>query len=190
MKLQLWNLLPHDYAPFFRILHIIVAFLILSQIINSNLTETEAIGEHSLEGVITWMHIISGLGLIICGFIMLSWMLTQRGFTYYFSWVGLDFSGIKQDIKTLTSFPLPDAHSGGIASTIQGFGVLALLIVALSGGLWFLLNTMQSNLAETVIHWHKFFTTFIEVYFYAHGAMGVLHILIEKYKSRSVNLSD
>ena len=102
MKLRLWNLLPHDYAPFFRILHIIVAFLILSQIINSNLTETEAIGEHSLEGVITWMHIISGLGLIICGFIMLSWMLTQRGFTYYFSWVGLDFSGIKQDIKTLT----------------------------------------------------------------------------------------
>ncbi|PLK56256.1 hypothetical protein CWN69_29345, partial [Klebsiella quasipneumoniae] len=62
MKLRLWNLLPHDYAPFFRILHIIVAFLILSQIINSNLTETEAIGEHSLEGVITWMHIISGLG--------------------------------------------------------------------------------------------------------------------------------
>ncbi|WP_230204007.1 cytochrome b/b6 domain-containing protein [Enterobacter hormaechei] len=124
MKLRLWNLLPHDYAPFFRILHIIVAFLILSQIINSNLTETEAIGEHSLEGVITWMHIISGLGLIICGFIMLSWMLTQRGFTYYFSWVGLDFSGIKQDIKTLTSFRLPDAHSGGIASTIQGFGVL------------------------------------------------------------------
>ena len=60
MKLRLWNLLPHDYAPFFRILHIIVAFLILSQIINSNLTETEAIGEHSLEGVITWMHIISG----------------------------------------------------------------------------------------------------------------------------------
>lgn len=114
----------------------------------------------------------------------------SRGFTYYFSWVGLDFSGIKQDIKTLTSFRLPDAHSGGIASTIQGFGVLALLIVALSGGLWFLLNTMQSNLAETVIHWHKFFTTFIEVYFYAHGAMGVLHILIEKYKSRSVNLSD
>lgn len=53
MKLRLWNLLPHDYAPFFRILHIIVAFLILSQIINSNLTETEAIGEHSLEGVIT-----------------------------------------------------------------------------------------------------------------------------------------
>ena len=86
MKLRLWNLLPHDYAPFFRILHIIVAFLILSQIINSNLTETEAIGEHSLEGVITWMHIISGLGLIICGFIMLSWMLTQRGFTYYFSY--------------------------------------------------------------------------------------------------------
>ena len=95
-----------------------MAFLILSQIINSNLTETEAIGEHSLEGFITWMHIISGLGLIICGFIMLRWMLTQRGFTYYFSWVWLDFSGIKQDIKTLTSLRLPNAHSGGIASDL------------------------------------------------------------------------
>lgn len=61
-----------------------MAFLILSQIINSNLTETEAIGEHSLEGVITWMHIISGLGLIICGFIMLSWMLTQEVYLLFF----------------------------------------------------------------------------------------------------------
>jgi hypothetical protein len=59
MKLRLWNLLPHDYA-FFRILHIIVAFLILSQIINSNLTETEAIGEHSLEGVITGCTLFQG----------------------------------------------------------------------------------------------------------------------------------
>ncbi|BBQ86630.1 hypothetical protein WP3W18E02_P20440 (plasmid) [Klebsiella sp. WP3-W18-ESBL-02] len=65
MKLRLWNLLPHDYAPFFRILHIIVAFLILSQIINSNLTETEAIGEHSLEGVITWMHITPSVRIVV-----------------------------------------------------------------------------------------------------------------------------
>ena len=65
------------------------------------------------------MHIISGLGLIICGFYYVKLDAYSRGFTYYFSWVGLDFSGIKQDIKTLTSFRLPDAHSGGIASTIK-----------------------------------------------------------------------
>ncbi|AFE59108.1 hypothetical protein Q7S_14465 [Rahnella aquatilis HX2] len=70
MKLRVWSMLPHEYASFFRILHTMVAFLILSQIINANLTETEAIAEHSLEGVITWMHIISGFGLIICGFLI------------------------------------------------------------------------------------------------------------------------
>lgn len=70
MKLRVWSLLPHEYATFFRILHTMVAFLILSQIINANLTETEAIAEHRLEGVITWMHIISGFGLIICGFLI------------------------------------------------------------------------------------------------------------------------
>lgn len=58
MKLRVWSLLPYEYAIFFRILHAMVAFLILSEIINANLTETEAIAEHSLEGVITWMHLI------------------------------------------------------------------------------------------------------------------------------------
>ena len=70
MKLRVWSLLPHEYATFFRILHTMMAFLILSEIINANLTETEAIAEHSLEGVITWMYIISGFGLIICGFLI------------------------------------------------------------------------------------------------------------------------
>ncbi len=190
MKSRLWNMLPHEYAPFFRILHIIVAFLILSQIINSNLTDAEALTDHSLEGIITWIHVVSGLGLIVCGFLMLIWMLSQRGFSYYFAWVKLDFNGIKQDIKTLMNYRLPDAHSGGIASTIQGLGVLALLSVALSGGLWFLLNTLQSNLAYSVMHWHKFLTTFIEIYFYAHGAMGLLHLFIQQYKSRSPAIDD
>ncbi|MGC6386824.1 cytochrome b/b6 domain-containing protein [Ewingella sp. S1.OA.A_B6] len=189
MKSRIFNLLPHEYAPFFRVLHIIVALLILSQIINSNLTESEALSEHTLEGFITWFHVISGLGLIICGFLMLGWMLTQRGFTYYFSWVKYDFKGIIDDIKTLKKFQLPEAHSGGIASTIQGLGVLALLSVALSGGLWFLLSTVinspfSASASMSVLHWHKFLTTFIEIYFYAHGVMGILHILIERYKNR------
>ncbi|MCR9001278.1 cytochrome b/b6 domain-containing protein [Rahnella perminowiae] len=185
MKSRIWNRLPHEYAPFFRALHIVVALLIFSQIINSNFTETEALTEHGLDAVITWVHVISGFGLIICGFMLLGWMMTRRGFTYYFAWAKLDFSGIKQDINTLMKYRLPESHSGGIASTVQGLGVLALLCVAMSGGLWFLLNAVKSDLADTIIGWHKFLTTFIEVYFYAHGAMGVLHLLIERYKNHS-----
>ncbi|WP_318153232.1 cytochrome b/b6 domain-containing protein [Erwinia aphidicola] len=170
--------LPHADAPFFRGLHILVALMILAQIINSNFTEREALDEQGLTSIITWMHVISGFSLIMLGALMLGWMLAQRGARYYFSWLHFDFSDIAQDIATLKRLRLPEAHSGGIAATIQGLGVLSLLGVALSGGIWFLLNAAQNPLAHSVIHWHKNLTTFVEIYFFAHGAMGLLHIFL------------
>lgn len=184
MKVTLWRSLPHEDAPFFRLLHIIVAVLILAQIINSNFTEREAIGGNSIETVITWLHIISGFGLIFLGLVMLTWMFSQRGFRWYFSWLCGDLSGIRQDIKTLAKLQLPDAEHGGIAATIQGLGVVSLLAVAMVGGLWFVVYNAQgasSPLAHSLLHWHKFLTTFIEIYFYIHGAMGILHIFLEHY---------
>ncbi|MGK3142235.1 cytochrome b/b6 domain-containing protein [Pantoea sp. C2G6] len=181
MTASLRNLLPHRDSPFFRALHIIVALLVLAQIVNSNLTEREALGEFSLTGVITWLHIISGFGLLLCGGMMLFWMLSQRGFLYYFAWLLLDFRGITQDFRTLCSFSLPEAHSGGMAATVQGLGVVSLLGVAACGGLWFILNALygpDAALTQQIIHLHKFLTLFIETYFWAHGAMGVLHLLI------------
>ncbi|ADU71703.1 cytochrome b/b6 domain-containing protein [Pantoea sp. At-9b] len=184
MKVNLWRSLPHEDAPFFRLLHIIVAVLILAQIINSNFTEREALDEHSLVTVITWLHIVSGLGLIVLGVVMLAWMFSQRGFRWYFAWLRADFRAIRQDLLTLVKGRLPEAQSGGIAATIQGLGVVSLLAVAITGGLWFAVYNSQgasSTLAHSLLHWHKFLTTFIEIYFYAHGAMGISHILLESY---------
>lgn len=184
MKVTLWRSLPHEEAPFFRVLHIIVALLILVQVINSNFTEREAIGGHSMETVITWLHIVSGLGLIVLGLVMLTWMFAQRGFRWYFAWLSVDFQGIREDLLTLAKGQLPEARAGGIAATIQGLGVVSLLAVAIIGGLWFAVYTSQgtsSSLAHTLLHWHKFLTTFIEIYFYAHGAMGILHIILARF---------
>ncbi|MDR2262547.1 MAG: cytochrome b/b6 domain-containing protein [Enterobacter asburiae] len=181
MNEQLRNALPHQDTPFFRVLHIIVAVLVLLQIVNSNLTDRGALNNFSLTGVVTWFHVISGLALIVLGIIMLGWMLKQRGFRYYFAWLALDFKGVIEDVRVLFSFRLPEAHAGGIAAIIQGLGVLALLGVALCGGLWFALNTLygpSSALAESVLHFHKFLTVFIETYFWAHGAMGLIHIFL------------
>ncbi|HFK4650141.1 TPA: cytochrome b/b6 domain-containing protein [Serratia marcescens] len=181
MNEQLRNALPHKDTPFFRVLHIIVAFLILLQIINSNLTESSSLGDPTIVGIVTWIHVISGFALIVLGFVMLVWMLVTRGFRYYYSWLTLDFRGITEDIKTFFSLRLPEAHAGGIAALIQGLGVLALLGVALCGGLWFVLNAnlgASSVLVRDVLHFHKFLTVFIETYFFAHGAMGLLHIFL------------
>lgn len=185
MNVSYGQWLPHHDAPFFRRLHLVVAILILSQIINSNFTERDAVGGHSLETVITWFHIVSGLLLIAAGFAMLIWMRVQRGFHWYFAWLTLDFRGIRDDVACLARLKLPEAHSGGIAATVQGLGVSSLLLVACSGGLWFVLNSTSCAapwLADAVLHWHTFLTTFVEIYFYSHGAMGVLHILLSRYE--------
>lgn len=193
MSEQLRNALPHKDTPFFRVLHIIVAFLILLQIINSNLTESSSLGDPTVVGIVTWIHVISGFALIVLGFFMLVWMLVNRGFRYYYSWLALDFRGITEDIKTLFTLRLPEAHAGGIAALIQGLGVLALLGVALCGGLWFVLNAnlgSSSVLVRDVLHFHKFLTVFIETYFFAHGAMGLLHIFLTVRDQRKNPVTD
>ncbi|APZ68579.1 TPA_asm: cytochrome b/b6 domain-containing protein [Salmonella enterica subsp. enterica serovar Java] len=181
MLKKLWFQLPHREFPGFRLLHIVIAALILFQIINSNLISSDALGQTGISNIMTWLHIFSGTGLIVLGIVMLVWMLVRRGGRYYFCWLFMDFRGIKQDIFTLRQFRLPDAHAGGIAATIQGLGVLALLAVALSGALWFLLDyfavTTSLN-TEQIISLHKFLTGFIEAYFFAHGAMGLLHMAL------------
>ncbi|TCL45547.1 cytochrome b561-like protein [Raoultella planticola] len=188
MKDRLCNALPHRDTPFFRALHISVAVLVLLQIINSDFTESEALGDVNLVGFMTWFHVISGFTLIALGIVMLIWMLTQRGFHYYFAWLKLDFRGMAADLKTLIALRLPDAHAGGVAASIQGLGVLALLGVALCGGLWFVLNTAfgpSSALAHDVLGLHRFLTVFIETYFWAHGAMGLLHIFLKVRSQRN-----
>ena len=61
MAVNLRRALPHQDTPFFRGLHIVVAVLVLAQIINSNMTETEALGQFSLTGMVTFLHIISSM---------------------------------------------------------------------------------------------------------------------------------
>ncbi|UAN34226.1 cytochrome b/b6 domain-containing protein [Enterobacter sp. JBIWA005] len=181
---KIWGLLPHSSFPGFRLLHIFIALLILSQIINSNMTSTDALEQTGIDNIVTWFHIISGLSLIILGTVLFSWMLLKRGVRYYYCWLFMDFTGIKKDLLTLREKSLPDAHSGGIAATVQGLGVLALLGVTLSGASWFLSDyfyLFSGVNTEIMIGLHKFLTSFIEIYFFAHGAMGLLHMIMSYF---------
>lgn len=186
MLKKIWYELPHREHPFFRFLHVTIAILILSQILNSNFFGRDSLEKIGLSHTVILFHIISGFILIVLGSTMMIWMFTQRGFRYYFAWLFADFKGIKDDLKTLRKLNLPCSHSGGIASTIQGLGVVSLLVVALSGVLWFLFNyfsLFSSVDREWAIQTHKFLTTFIEIYLYAHGTMGILHLGLRYYRA-------
>lgn len=124
MLKKLWFQLPHREFPGFRLLHIVIAALILFQIINSNLISSDALGQTGISNIMTWLHIFSGTGLIVLGIVMLVWMLVRRGGRYYFCWLFMDFRGIKQDIFTLRQFRLPDAHAGELPLRYRGLASL------------------------------------------------------------------
>lgn len=192
MNENLRNALPHKDTPFLRVLHIIVAVLILLQIVSSNLTESDALSDYTLTGFVTWFHVIIGLSLIVLGLIMLAWMLTQRGFHYYFAWLTLDFRGVVEDIKMLMSFRLPEAHAGGIAALIQAWCTCAIGRCIMW---WFLVCTQYNSgmspvLTESVLNLHKFLTVFIETYFWAHGSMGLLHIFLTIRSQRKNSVTE
>jgi hypothetical protein len=113
MNENLRNALPHKDTPFLRVLHIILAVLILLQIVSSNLTESDALSDYTLTGFVTWFHVITGLSLIVLGLIMLAWMLTQRGFHYYFAWLTLDFRGRCEQVPDMRSSYSSGAHPRG-----------------------------------------------------------------------------
>ncbi|MEN3753933.1 cytochrome b/b6 domain-containing protein [Mangrovibacter yixingensis] len=179
-----WHYLGETQPRLLRVVHILIAVLVIGQIINSNATEVEAISDVSaglLVFLCTWLHIIAGSLLVILGFALLFYVLVLRGFRYYYAWLLGDFSGIVKDLRTLAHFRLPEASAGGIAATVQGLGVGALLLVALSGAIGVALYLMGYVVGFNVIHWHKFLTGLIEVYIFAHGAMGLLHFALRQF---------
>ena len=185
MLKNLFRSLPHDYAPFFRGLHICIALLVALQIINSNFIDAEALSDAGGTALVTWMHVISGSLLLVLGVILLAWMVSQRGVRWYFSWAFFDFRQIKADIRQLMRFSLPESSAGSIAASVQGVGVASLLLVALSGSAWFTAERLLPSLSAYsgfFLHWHRFLTTFIEIYFYAHGAMGIAHLFLRNRK--------
>ncbi|WP_288654393.1 MULTISPECIES: cytochrome b/b6 domain-containing protein [Pantoea] len=189
MTKKIMHYLPHSYAPFFRALHIAIALLIAGQIINSNFIEAEALNSAGLPALVTWLHAISGLLLLVLGAILLTWMLTQRGIKWYYPWIFFRFDQIERDIHQIVRLRLPAASNGGLAATVQGLGVIALLLVASSGGVWLAAERYfpaYYSDAELILHWNKLLTTFVEIYLYSHGCMGLIHIFLH-YKSSSAD---
>lgn len=176
---SLQNLTATVRTPWFLRLHFLIALLILSQIINSNATGAEYLAGQGFRHIITWIHVLSGMMLMVLGPLLFWWMLHTRGIRFYFAWALGEFDGLLTDFRSLMLFRLPDARSGGLAAMVQGLGVLALLAVSASGVAWFVAGYFTLPAAGSFLHLHKFLTTFVEIYFYAHGAMGVLHYLYE-----------
>lgn len=164
-----------------RHMHYLIILFVLFQFLISG-------GMHvSSEGIIygdwfsefaSWAHFIIGLLLVPLAIIFYFVALKVHGFRYFYPYLYGDLSQIKADFKELTHLRLPETHSGGIATSVQGLGLGALMLVVLSGLWWFILWYTGSDFAGTIRDVHKALTNLVGLYLIGHGGLGVIHILV------------
>lgn len=165
-----------------RIFHLLILFLVLSQIIVSNFmdfTDKGEISSKTIEFVGTWIHIGTGLVLLPIALIFIFIELKRHGFRYFFPYLYGNLSQIKKDIQQITQFKLPEAEPHGIATVVQGLGLGALILVILSGASWYISWVSGSALAKDLKEVHELLTGLIEAYVIGHGGMGVLHLFFQ-----------
>lgn len=166
-------------SPAIRSLHIIVLFLILSQIVISNFIKFNKNGEISssiVEYYGTWAHIISGIIIFPVVLIFLFFVIKERGSKYFFPYFFGEKSQLKSDFLQLKQLKLPEPVAYGVAATVQGLGLSALFLVLFSGLVWFISWTYGAPWSDSIKEMHGLLTGLVVAYVVGHGCMGVLHI--------------
>jgi len=170
-----------------RILHVAIIALISSQLIVSNFmafSDTGDISSNTIEFYGTWLHIITGLILIPVAITFLFVELRRHSLKYFFPYLYGEFTQLSSDIKHLFKLKLPEESDYGITGSIQGLGLGALLLVLLTGLLWFITWNANLSWSDDIEDLHKLLTGLVQAYMIGHGVMGVLHIFVY---SKSLN---
>lgn len=184
------NYFSEKLTPSVRYLHYSILFLVLLQIVLSNFIEINddgAIGQNIIEYYSTWAHISVGLLLVVLALVFVIVELSKHGFSYFYPYLSGDFSKLKYDLRKLKSLEVPEASPKGLAAVIQGLGLGALLLVVLSGSIWFVLWSYGLALASDVKEIHELFTGLIEAYVIGHGGVGIIHIFIYFKEQKTAN---
>lgn len=166
-------------APAIRFFHIVVLLLVLVQILLSSVVDFNdngTVSSHVFQFYGTWAHIVMGLILIPLAIIFIVIEFKNHGFNHFYPYLSGDNQQLKVDFSQLKQLKVPEPESKGIAAIVQGLGLGALVLVLLSGGIWFYAWTSGYFYANDAQAIHSFFTGFIITYFFAHGLMGLWHI--------------
>lgn len=167
--------------PAVRILHIVILLLVISQIIVSNFmgfTDSGAVSRKVVETYGTWIHIGTGLFLLPVAVAFIVIEIRRHGVKYFFPYFYGEFSQLKHDLYQLKQFQQPEPEAHGIAAMVEGLGLSALLLVILSGLVWFLCWLYMPSWTHSAKELHKLLTGLIEAYVVGHGTMGVLHVFL------------
>ncbi|MCF1426855.1 MAG: hypothetical protein LPH19_02495 [Shewanella sp.] len=157
--------------------HGLILTAVILQIISSSFMHIHADTLPSSFGALDWYHIVVGLGLLLLVPVFMGILLKRRTCRVLYPWLAGSFNVIKEDIHTLQTLTLPPFRSAGLAACVEGLGLLALLLAALSGTLWFIGMRQGSSEAADLLNLHKNLIGLIETYIYGHGGFALLHFI-------------
>ncbi len=168
----LWKFLGFFQTPFIRLWHLLGIVLILLQLcLFLNFSFTDFINES---------HVERGLLLLPFLFLFLCISFKRRGFKYFFSYLWGDVSLLQKDIQTFLQGRVPAPKSGGLAGTIQGFGLLAFFLTLLCGFFLYLSWYHDVNFIIDFYSLHKYTASALLLYLFVHAAYSIKHFLFWK----------
>ena len=160
-----------------KTLHFIVIFWVLWQLISSSLMHVDGDTLWPQIELLAKIHAFSGVGLMVIALVFFIKVVTRRKLTDLYPWLYRNFSVIKADLYCLARLQLPEPKPAGLAATVEGLGLLALLLAVCSGFIWLLVAYFYGS-AALLLDVHKTSVGAIEAYFYAHGGLAILHFIV------------
>lgn len=126
-------------------------------------------------GFWNWNHLAVGLLLLPIALVYFFANLTQGRWRDHFPWWVGNFSSLGRDLAGLLRGRLPAAGGDGLFAVIQGLLLLALLVTALTGLGWFLVEGSRAALAWR--DWHALSANLFGVLLLVHVLAASAHLL-------------
>ena len=170
----LWRFMGFFQNPFLRVLHALVVLFVILQLCSSTLMRVTPDGASWT----AWYHMLEGMSLCVLGVIVAAYSLGKHGLKYFFPYLWGDVDQIRKDLIASLHGRLVAPRPGGLATSVQGLGLGALLLTAFSGLTWFLLWRDGSPAAHGWRVTHEWLAWLVIVYFIGHGGMALLHFFV------------
>ncbi|MCA3220281.1 MAG: cytochrome b/b6 domain-containing protein [Burkholderiales bacterium] len=97
-------------------------------------------------------HVVVGLITLPLVLLYLYACIRRGLWRTYFPWLAGQVGGIRRDLAGLTRLQRPMSEGGGLFAALEGLLLLALLVVALTGTLWFILQGGDAAVGLRAVH--------------------------------------
>lgn len=180
----LWRFLGFFQKPFLRALHAVIVVLVFFQLLGGFSVSPLMSSEIFSSELPFWGHILTGLTILLLALTLAAYSLYTKGFRTFFPYMFGDIGQLRTDFAAILRFNLPAPRAGGLASSVQGLGLGALLLTALTGGLWFVLP-LGGAAQSCLLQLHSLAALLLALYFAGHGGMGLQHFVAWQCKMRA-----